>query len=42
MLIDEIEALWDAIAERDDWSMFEAKVEDVRTMGAETGLAAVA
>lgn len=40
LLIDEIEALWDAIAERDDWSVFEAKVADIRTMGAESGLAA--
>jgi uncharacterized protein YdiU (UPF0061 family) len=26
LLIDEIEALWTAIAERDDWSVFEAKL----------------
>lgn len=34
MLIDEIEALWTAIDERDDWGPFEAKVRDVRRMGA--------
>lgn len=33
MLIDEIESLWDAIADRDDWSMFEDKINEVRTMG---------
>jgi len=37
LLIDEIESLWSAIAERDDWRPFEAKVADIRTMGAETG-----
>jgi serine/tyrosine/threonine adenylyltransferase len=40
LLIDEIEALWSAIAERDDWAPFEAKVADIRAMGASTGLAA--
>jgi hypothetical protein len=34
LLIDEIEALWDAIAERDDWAPFNAKIEAIRTMGA--------
>jgi uncharacterized protein YdiU (UPF0061 family) len=33
MVIDEIERVWAAIAERDDWSAFEAKVEDVRSLG---------
>ena len=42
LLIDEIESLWDAIAERDDWGPFEAKVADIRLMGAATGLAAAA
>jgi hypothetical protein len=37
MLIDEIEALWDGIAERDDWSGFEAKVAAVRAMGVAYG-----
>lgn len=34
MLIDEVEAIWAAIAERDDWSLLEAKVATVRDMGA--------
>jgi len=34
MPIDEVEAIWDAIAERDDWAPFEAKVAAVRRMGA--------
>jgi len=42
LLIDEIEALWDAIAERDDWAPFEDKVADVRAMGEATGLRAAA
>ena len=33
MHIDEVEAIWDAIAERDDWAPFEAKVAAVRRMG---------
>jgi uncharacterized protein YdiU (UPF0061 family) len=33
MLIDEIESLWDSIAERDDWAPFEAKIDEVRAMG---------
>lgn len=33
MLIDEIEAIWEPIARADDWSKFEAKIEDVRAMG---------
>lgn len=33
LLIDEIENIWDAIDKRDDWSLFEAKVEDIRLMG---------
>jgi uncharacterized protein YdiU (UPF0061 family) len=40
LLIDEIEALWSAIAEHDDWAPFEAKVADVRAMGDATGLRA--
>jgi hypothetical protein len=34
LLIDEIEAIWDAIATRDDWSAFEAKIASIRAMGA--------
>ena len=33
MLIDEVEAIWSAIAERDDWQPLEAKVAAVRRMG---------
>jgi uncharacterized protein YdiU (UPF0061 family) len=32
LVIDEIEALWSAIAERDDWSLFHEKVERIREM----------
>ena len=34
MLIDEVEAIWAPIAERDDWAPFHAKVAAVRAMGA--------
>jgi len=33
MLIDEVEALWSAIDERDDWTPFEAKIAAIRRMG---------
>lgn len=33
MLIDDVEAIWAAIADGDDWSLFDAKVAGVRTMG---------
>ena len=33
MHIDEVEAIWTAIDERDDWSLLHAKVEAVRRMG---------
>ncbi|QIK95457.1 YdiU family protein [Sphingomonas sp. HDW15A] len=32
MHIDEVEAIWSAIAERDDWSPFEAKIMAIRRM----------
>jgi hypothetical protein len=32
MLIDEVEAIWAPIAERDDWSAFEAKLADIALM----------
>ncbi len=32
LLIDEIEEIWDAIAERDDWSRFEDKIARIRVM----------
>ena len=34
MLIEEVEAIWSAIAERDDWTPFHAKVAAIRAMGA--------
>jgi serine/tyrosine/threonine adenylyltransferase len=33
MLIDEVEAIWAAIAERDEWAPFEAKIAAIRRMG---------
>jgi uncharacterized protein YdiU (UPF0061 family) len=33
MLIDEVETIWSAIAESDDWTPFESKIEAVRRMG---------
>ncbi|WP_336986978.1 protein adenylyltransferase SelO family protein [Altererythrobacter aquiaggeris] len=33
MLIDEVETIWSAIADRDDWGPLNAKVEAVRAMG---------
>ena len=33
LLIDEIESIWSAIAERDDWGPFEAKIVAIRRMG---------
>jgi uncharacterized protein YdiU (UPF0061 family) len=32
MLIDEVERVWAAIADRDDWSLFEAKIEQTRAL----------
>jgi protein adenylyltransferase len=32
MLIDEVESIWAAIAEHDDWSPFESKIEAIRRM----------
>ena len=34
MLIDEVEAIWSAIAEHDDWAPFHAGIAAVRAMGA--------
>jgi uncharacterized protein YdiU (UPF0061 family) len=39
MLIDEVETLWAAIAERDDWSPFEAKLAQVAELRAALGAA---
>jgi serine/tyrosine/threonine adenylyltransferase len=33
LLIDEVESIWAPIAERDDWSVLEKKVDDIRLMG---------
>jgi hypothetical protein len=33
MLIDEVESIWSAIADRDDWTPFDSKIEAVRRMG---------
>jgi uncharacterized protein YdiU (UPF0061 family) len=38
MLYDEVEAVWAGIAERDDWSAFEAKVASVRIAGSAMAL----
>ena len=32
MLIDEVEALWEPIADGDDWSAFDAKLADIALM----------
>jgi len=34
MLIDEVEAIWSAIAERDDWGPFQAKLARIAQMRA--------
>jgi len=39
MVIDEVERIWAAIAERDDWSPFEAKLADIAEMRETLGLA---
>ena len=33
MHIEEVEAIWPAIAERDDWSLLDTKVTAIRRMG---------
>lgn len=33
LLIDEIEAIWDPIAQSDDWSKFNDKIDEIREMG---------
>jgi len=33
MLIDEVEEIWAAIGDNDDWSKFDAKIEAVRRLG---------
>lgn len=39
LVIEEVEALWSAIAERDDWSLFEQKISDIRALKAALGIA---
>ncbi len=39
LLIEDVEAVWAPIAERDDWSAFEAKIAAIRTAGEAMGLA---
>jgi uncharacterized protein YdiU (UPF0061 family) len=41
LLIDEIEWIWKAIADSDDWSRFEAKISEIRQMGKVYGRYAV-
>jgi uncharacterized protein YdiU (UPF0061 family) len=33
MLIDEVESIWSAIADSDDWSLLESKIEAIRRLG---------
>jgi hypothetical protein len=33
MHIDEVESIWAAIAERDDWTVLERKIASIRRMG---------
>jgi hypothetical protein len=37
MLIDEVETIWKAIADNDDWSALDAKVAAIRRMGEAMG-----
>ncbi len=39
LVIEEVERLWDAIALRDDWSLFAEKIAEIRDMKAALGLA---
>jgi len=38
LVIDEVETLWSAIAERDDWSLFEAKLRDIAALRTALGI----
>ena len=40
MLIDEVEEIWDAIAQNDNWEIFESKLQAITGMGAAYGFAA--
>jgi hypothetical protein len=33
MLVEEVESIWSAIADHDDWRPFESKIEAVRRLG---------
>jgi hypothetical protein len=33
LLIDEVEEIWSQIADKDDWSVFEAKISEIREYG---------
>ena len=37
MLIDEVESIWTAISEHDDWTVLEAKVSEIRRLGQALG-----
>jgi uncharacterized protein YdiU (UPF0061 family) len=37
MSIDEVEAIWERIAELDDWRAFDGKIAEIRRMGSATG-----
>ncbi|MDG2306525.1 MAG: YdiU family protein [Candidatus Binatia bacterium] len=39
LLVDEIESIWEAIAERDSWSAFDQKIASIRSMAKAVGLA---
>ena len=39
MLYPEVEAIWAPIADKDDWSLFHAKIRDVRDAGEAYALA---
>src|SRR5690606_28428223 len=41
MLIDEVEAIWSAIADREDWQVLEDKIAALRAMGEALGPAPV-
>jgi hypothetical protein len=32
MLLDDVEAIWAPIADKDDWSLFAAKLDEIRAM----------
>ena len=38
LVFEEVEALWAPIAERDDWSLFDAKLRDIATLGDALGV----